>query len=95
LTACDASSTRRRFVYILKNTPRIFQEQFPSRTQFHSARQTLEKLEAHFPFQILNLPGKSRLRYVQPPRGTPVMLVLADCHEIPQMPQFHPIPPGY
>jgi hypothetical protein len=27
--------------------------------------------------------------------SAPVMLLLANCHEIPQMPQFHSIPPRY
>ena len=50
---------------------------------------SVEKLEADFSFQILNLSGERRLRHAQPARRAPVMLLLADRYEIPQVSQFH------
>jgi hypothetical protein len=76
-------------VYLLKDTPSIFQEMFAGRTQLHAAWETLEHLEAYLLLQILNLAGKCRLCHAQPARRTPVMLLLTDCHEISQMPQLH------
>jgi hypothetical protein len=90
LTAArHTGGARRRPADILEDAPRILQKQLAGRTQLHAARHPIKKLEADFFLQILNLTGKRRLRHPQSTRRTPVMLVLADCHEISQVPQFH------
>ena len=58
-------------------------------TQLHAARQPIEKFEANFFFQILDLSGERRLSHSQSARCTPVMLLLADHDEISQVPQLH------
>jgi hypothetical protein len=73
----------------LKDPPRILQEQLARCTQLHAAREALEKPEAELFLQIPNLARKRRLSHSQSARGTTVMLLLADRHEISQMPQFH------
>jgi hypothetical protein len=89
MAASHAAGARRRFIYLMKNTPRIFQELLARRTQLHAARKTFEKFEADFLFQILNLARKRWLGDAQSARRAPVMLLLADRHKISQMPQFH------
>ena len=76
--------------YLLEDASRILQKQLASWIQLHAAREPVEKLEADFFFQILNLARKRWLGDAQPARRAPVMLLLADRHKISQMPQFHP-----
>jgi hypothetical protein len=57
--------------------------------QLHAARQPIEKFEAEFFFEILDLPGEGRLSHAQSARGAPVMLFLANRHEVSQVSQFH------
>jgi len=57
--------------------------------QLHAARQPIEQFEPQLGFKILNLRGQSRLGDIQPLRRAPLILFLADSHEISEMPQFH------
>ena len=56
--------------------------------QLHAARQPIEKFEAEFFFEILDLPGEGRLSHAQSARGAPVLLFLANRHEVSQVSQF-------
>jgi hypothetical protein len=86
LAASHARRARRRLADRLKDSPRILQKQLAGCTQLHAARQPIEKLEPDFVLQVLDLPGKRRLSHAQSARCTPVMLLLADHHEISQVP---------
>jgi hypothetical protein len=89
MTASHAIGAHSRFANILKNASRILQKQLAGGTQFHAAREALEKFEAQLLLQILNLARKRRLSDTQPARSAPVMLIFADCNEVSEMPQFH------
>jgi hypothetical protein len=56
-TASHSGGAPARLVYLLEDAPRILQEQLASRTQLHAARQAVEKFEAQFILQIMNLAG--------------------------------------
>ena len=88
LTAGHPRGASSCFIHLLKNAPRIFEEQLAGCTQFYATRQALEQLKSDFAFQILNLTGKRGLRHVQPLGGAPVVLFLADCHEVSEVPEF-------
>ena len=51
-----APRTLYRLVHLLKNPPRILQEQLARRADFHAAAETVEQLEADLAFQILERP---------------------------------------
>jgi hypothetical protein len=59
------------------------------RHELHAARQPVEQREADLFLEIPDLAGQRRLGHAQAARRAPVMLLLADCHEIPQVPQLH------
>ena len=69
LTARHASSASSRFAHLVKNAPRIFEEQPASVAQLHAARQPVEQLEPQLGFQILNLRGT--FHHPPGPIGTP------------------------
>jgi len=89
LTARHAGGAGGGFIHLLKYPPRVFEEQLAGSTQSDTARQAVEQLEAQLGFQVLDLRRKRRLRDVQALCCAPVVLLLADGHEISQVPQFH------
>jgi hypothetical protein len=74
---------------LLKDAVRLVQEQLAGGTEFHSTGKTLEQLEAHLRFEVLNLPGERGLGHAKPFRTAPIVLLLSDGHKVAQMPQFH------
>jgi hypothetical protein len=84
-----ARGPRGSFINVPKDATGICQKQFAGCTQFHAARQPIEKFERQFGFQILNLGGQSRLSDIQPLRSAPVVFLFANGYEISEMPQFH------
>jgi hypothetical protein len=82
LTASYASSSRSRLIHLLKNAPRVIQEQLPRGTYLYAARQAVKQFEAEFLFQILNLEREGGLSHAQPPGRAPVVLLLADRQKI-------------
>jgi hypothetical protein len=74
---------------LLKNAPRILQKTFARRTDPHSTRQAVKEFETNLLFQILNLTRKGRLSHAKPLRGSIVMFLLSNGHEVSQMSQFH------
>ena len=71
LTPSHAGRTLSRIAYFLKNAPRIVQKQLAGCTQLYAARKAVEKFEADFFLQILNLARKRRLSHSQSTRRTP------------------------
>ena len=46
MTESHAARSRGGFVYLLKNSPHVLEEQLAGRTQLHTAWQAFEKIEA-------------------------------------------------
>lgn len=89
LASCHPSSAHRRLIHVLKYASRIVQEGLSGGADSHSAGQTVEQLATDLVLQVSNLAGKRRLSDVKALGCASIMLLLANCHEVAQMPQFH------
>ena len=70
-----------------------FAQQHAFRSQRNAVAAANEKLLPEFVFEILQLPGKRRLRDVKRLRRTGDAAFAGHAEKIPQYPEFHPMTP--